>query len=49
MELYEKSESVRARFLPTPYLSCLVRGCAEKGLDVTQGGAQLGFVTISRQ
>ena len=46
VELYEKSESVRARLLPTPYLSCLVRGCAEKGLDVTQGGAQLGFVTI---
>ena len=46
VELYEKSESVRARFFPTPYLSCLVRGCAEKGLDVTQGGAELGFVTI---
>jgi len=46
VELYEKSEAVRARFLPTPYLSCLVGGCAEKGLDVTQGGAELGFVTI---
>ncbi|HVO39699.1 MAG TPA: pyruvate formate lyase family protein [Spirochaetia bacterium] len=46
VELYEMSEAVRARFLPTPYLSCLVRGCAEKGLDVTQGGAELGFVTI---
>jgi trans-4-hydroxy-L-proline dehydratase len=37
---------VRARFFPTPYLSCLVRGCAEKGKDVTQGGAELNFVTI---
>ena len=46
VELYEKSESVRARFLPTPYLSCLVRGCAEKGRDVTEGGAELGFVTL---
>jgi formate C-acetyltransferase len=46
VRLYEKSESIRARFLPTPYLSCLVRGCAEKGLDVTQGGAELGFVTL---
>ncbi len=46
VELYERSEAVRAEFLPTPYLSCLVRGCAEKALDVTQGGAQLGFVTI---
>ena len=33
-------------FFPTPYLSCLVRGCAEKGLDVTQGGAELSFTTL---
>ena len=46
VEVYEKSESIRADFAPTPYLSCLVKGCAEKGLDVTQGGAQLSFVTI---
>ncbi len=46
VELYERSEEIRARFAPTPYLSCLVRGCAEKGLDVTRGGAELGFVTI---
>lgn len=46
VEVYEKSEAVRARFSPTPYLSCLVKGCAEKGLDITQGGAELGFVTI---
>jgi pyruvate-formate lyase len=45
-ELYESSESVRARFAPTPYLSCLVRGCAAKGLDVTQGGAEINFVTV---
>jgi trans-4-hydroxy-L-proline dehydratase len=46
VEVYEKSEAMRARFFPTPYLSCLVRGCAEKGLDVNQGGAELSFVTI---
>jgi len=46
VELYEKSERVRAAYCPTPYLSCLVRGCAEKGVDVTQGGAELGFTTI---
>ena len=46
VELYEHSEAVRARFFPTPYLSCLVKGCAEKGLDINQGGAELGFVTI---
>ena len=43
---YELSESIRAKYNPTPYLSCLVEGCAEKGLDVTQGGAEIGFVTM---
>ncbi|MBN1314862.1 MAG: hypothetical protein JXA42_05320 [Anaerolineales bacterium] len=46
VELYERSETLRAQFSPTPYLSCLVRGCAEKGLDVTGGGAELSYVTI---
>ena len=46
VDLYERSETIRARFSPTPYVSCLVRGCAEKGLDITQGGAELNFVTI---
>ncbi len=44
--VYEASESVRAKYLPTPYLSCLVKGCAQKGLDVTQGGAEINFTTI---
>ncbi len=46
VELYEQSEAIRARFAPTPYVSCLVKGCAQKGLDITQGGAELGYVTI---
>jgi len=46
VDLYEKSEAIRAAFCPTPYLSCLVRGCAEKGLDITQGGAEINFTTI---
>ena len=46
VDLYELTEALRAEFSPTPYLSCLVRGCAEKALDVTQGGAELNFVTI---
>jgi len=33
-------------YLPTPYLSTIVRGCAEKGLDVRQGGPELRFITI---
>jgi formate C-acetyltransferase len=45
-DLYELSESIRARFCPTPYLSCLVKGCAEKGLDITEGGAELSFTTL---
>lgn len=44
--LYERSESIRARLCPTPYLSCLVKGCAEKGVDITEGGAELGFTTL---
>ena len=44
--LYEMSESVRAEYCPTPYLSCLVRGCAEKGIDITRGGPELNFVTM---
>jgi formate C-acetyltransferase len=46
VDLYEKSEAIRAEFCPTPYLSCLVRGCAEQGMDITQGGAELSFTTI---
>lgn len=44
--VYEAGEAVRARFCPTPYLSCLVRGCAEKATDITRGGAELNFVTL---
>jgi formate C-acetyltransferase len=46
VDLYETTESMRAKFCPTPYLSCLVRGCADRGLDITQGGAELSFTTI---
>jgi pyruvate-formate lyase len=46
VELYEIGEAARAQFSPTPYLSCLVRGCAEQARDVTRGGAELGFVTV---
>lgn len=46
VSLYEVSESIRAKYIPTPYLSCLVEGCAAKGVDVTQGGAEISFTTI---
>jgi formate C-acetyltransferase len=46
VELFEQTEAVVARFSPTPYLSCLVRGCAEKGLDITAGGPELYYATV---
>ena len=45
-DLYEMSESLRAEFVPTPYLSVLVRGCAQKRKDITQGGAEINLTTI---
>ncbi|MDR1108733.1 MAG: hypothetical protein LBL19_06830, partial [Spirochaetaceae bacterium] len=45
-DLYNEGDRVRAEFLPTPYLSCLVKGCAESGKDITQGGAEIRFVTV---
>jgi len=44
--LYEMSESIRAMYFRTPYLSCLVKGCSEKGIDVTQGGAEINLTTL---
>jgi trans-4-hydroxy-L-proline dehydratase len=46
VNLYDELNAVRAEFSPTPYLSALVRGCAESGLDINQGGAELKFITI---
>ena len=46
VDLYEASESIRAKYFPTPYLSCLVKGCAEKGIDITQGGAEISLTTL---
>jgi len=45
-EVYEASESIRANFFPTPYLSCLVRGCAETGRDINRGGAEINLTTL---
>lgn len=44
--LYDQTDTIRARYCPTPYLSLLVHGCAESGKDITQGGAQLRFTTL---
>lgn len=45
-EFYSEMDAVKAKYCPTPYLSTIVKGCAEKGLDVTEGGAELNYVTI---
>jgi len=44
--LYNETDDLRATYSPTPYLSCLVHGCAENGKDATQGGAEINFTTI---
>ena len=46
VEQYDFTESIRADYNPTPYLSLLVNGCIDKCKDITQGGAELGFVTV---
>ncbi|MHA1270910.1 MAG: pyruvate formate lyase family protein [Candidatus Helarchaeota archaeon] len=46
VDVYNLSEKLRAEFLPTPYLSTLVRGCIEKGIDIRAGGPEIKFVTI---
>ncbi|NLF49115.1 MAG: hypothetical protein GX582_05670 [Acholeplasmataceae bacterium] len=46
VDLYEKSEAIRAKYGNTPYLSTLIKGTAQSAKDVTEGGAELRFVTI---
>jgi formate C-acetyltransferase len=43
---YSRCDTIRGKFSPTPYLSLLVKGCAEKGKDITRGGAEIRFATI---
>jgi pyruvate-formate lyase len=42
----DEADEIRSRFEPTPYLSSLVGGCAEKGKDVTQGGPRHSYITV---
>jgi len=46
IEINNLGDELRAKFEPTPYLSTLVDGCAEKGLDITQAGAKYNFITV---
>ncbi|MFA5007522.1 MAG: pyruvate formate lyase family protein [Candidatus Izemoplasmatales bacterium] len=43
---FELSESIRAKYGNTPYLSCLVNGTIASARDVTEGGAELRYVTV---
>jgi len=45
-DLYDWTDRIRAQYFRTPYLSCMVRGCIDKAMDVNEGGAELNFVTI---
>jgi len=46
IELNNQADTLRALYEPTPYLSSLVGGCIEKGVDVTAGGARHNFLTV---
>jgi formate C-acetyltransferase len=46
VDIYNLTESLRADYFPTPYLSTLIRGCIEKGLDIRCGGPELRFITV---
>jgi len=46
VEINNLCEELRGAFIRTPYLSSMVRGCIEQGLDITNGGPELRFVTI---
>jgi pyruvate formate-lyase/glycerol dehydratase family glycyl radical enzyme len=40
------ADTVRAKYQPTPYLSALMDGCAERGKDVNEGGTDWNFNTL---
>jgi trans-4-hydroxy-L-proline dehydratase len=46
MAAAEAADAARAAFEPVPYLSVLVDGCMEKGVDVNAGGAELCYITV---
>jgi formate C-acetyltransferase len=40
------ADTLRAKYQPTPYLSALMDGCAERGKDVNEGGTDWNFNTV---
>jgi len=45
-DLYDWTDRIRAKYIRTPYLSCIVRGCIDKAMDINEGGAELNFITV---
>ncbi len=46
IETNDISDELRAKYVPTPYLSALVHGCADTGKDITAAGATHNYITI---
>jgi pyruvate-formate lyase len=46
LSISDEADRLRSEYEPTPYLSALVGGCADKGKDVTQGGPWHNFITV---
>ncbi|MHA2296615.1 MAG: pyruvate formate lyase family protein [Candidatus Hodarchaeales archaeon] len=46
VDIYNMTEKFRSDFMPTPYLSSIVRGCIESGTDIRSGGPEIRFVTV---
>ncbi|MFX0044587.1 MAG: pyruvate formate lyase family protein [Candidatus Hermodarchaeota archaeon] len=40
------ADTLRAKYQPTPYLSALMDGCAERGKDINEGGTDWNFTTL---
>ncbi len=40
------ADTLRAKYQPTPYLSAIMDGCAERGKDLNEGGTDWNFNTI---
>ncbi|TXT55751.1 MAG: hypothetical protein BAJATHORv1_30131 [Candidatus Thorarchaeota archaeon] len=40
------ADTLRAKYQPTPYLSALMDGCAQRGKDVNEGGTDYNFNTM---
>jgi formate C-acetyltransferase len=46
VETSSLADELRARYEPVPYMSAMIDGCMEKGLDLAEGGAVYNFITV---